>query len=473
MAAARTPAGTIRAVLYLRVSLDKTGEGLAVERQREDCLRILRERGWIFVTEYIDNSKSAYSKTAKRPDYDRMVEDYAAGQFDAIVCWDLDRLTRQPRQLEDWIDAAEERGLRLVTANGEADLTTDGGRMYARIKAAVARAEMERKGARQARAAQQRADQGHAPLGVRLTGYTAHGRLIVQEAAVVLSIFERFGQGESIKGITDSLNDKATPTRHGRPWTTSSVRGILKNPRYAGLAIYGGKETGQYGGWEPIIPESVFRLVQAKLSDPRRRTQQGTHRKHLGSGLYLCDECGGGTSSFAGRRYSCREGHLTRVQPTVDEYVTSVIRAALASPTLADLIPAEDSGRAAELAEQARALRARLEQTEHDYDADLIDARRFKAKSGKLLAELDQVSAERARLTGSAAASPILSAPDPVAAWDAEKSVNVRRAVLEALCTVRLRRAKRGSRTFDPTSVRVLDRSGRDLADAIAADVAA
>jgi hypothetical protein len=41
------------------------------------------------------------------------------------VCWDLDRLTRQPRQLEDWIDAATDNGLKLTTANGEADLATD------------------------------------------------------------------------------------------------------------------------------------------------------------------------------------------------------------------------------------------------------------------------------------------------------------------------------------------------------------
>ena len=62
-----------------------------------------------------------------------MVEGYRAGVFQAIVCYDLDRLTRIPRQLEDWVEAAEFRGLVLVTANGDADLSTDGGRMYARI----------------------------------------------------------------------------------------------------------------------------------------------------------------------------------------------------------------------------------------------------------------------------------------------------------------------------------------------------
>jgi site-specific DNA recombinase len=140
-----------KAALYLRVSLDATGEHFAVERQREDCRRIAAERGWTITQEYVDNSVSASRSATKRPAYDRMVTDFKAGHFAALICWDLDRLTRQPRQLEDWIDAAEERGLILTTANGEADLSTDGGRLFARIKASVARAEVERKSARQTR----------------------------------------------------------------------------------------------------------------------------------------------------------------------------------------------------------------------------------------------------------------------------------------------------------------------------------
>ena len=118
--------GVQRAVMYLRISLDHTGEGLAVARQRDECARIIGQRGWKHVGEYVDNSVSASDARKNRPGYDALVKAYEAGEFDALVCYDLDRLTRQPCQLEDWIDAAEGRGLALVTANGEADLTTDG-----------------------------------------------------------------------------------------------------------------------------------------------------------------------------------------------------------------------------------------------------------------------------------------------------------------------------------------------------------
>ena len=137
------------------------------------------------VETYVDNSISASKSGVRRPGYDRLVDDYQVGRFGAVVCWDLDRLTRQPRQLEDWIDAAEQRGLLLATANGEADLSTDGGRLFARIKASVARAEVERKSARQKRAAAQRAELGRVPRGIRLTGYTPDGTVVASEALVV------------------------------------------------------------------------------------------------------------------------------------------------------------------------------------------------------------------------------------------------------------------------------------------------
>ncbi|MDP9903090.1 recombinase family protein [Arthrobacter bambusae] len=273
----------IRVAIYLRVSLDPELDGLTIDRHREACLQIAQQRKWTVVETYVDQSISATDKSKVRPSYDRMVQDYASGAFEAIICWDLDRLTRQPRQLEDWIEAAEERGLLLVTANGEADLSTDGGRMYARIKAAVARAEVERKGARQSAGQAQRAAQGRAPKGMRPLGYTTSGSVIAHEAAAVKAIYEAFARGCSIRSIAAALSgeqDDSTPAgvpalpRHDRTvalernerrvtenrslppqkqkrirdvpadraWPPSTVLGILRNPRYAGYSTYTPKD---------------------------------------------------------------------------------------------------------------------------------------------------------------------------------------------------------------------------------------
>lgn len=48
-----------RAATYLRISLDQTGEGLAIARQRRECVKIIKQRGWKLVGEFVDNSISA------------------------------------------------------------------------------------------------------------------------------------------------------------------------------------------------------------------------------------------------------------------------------------------------------------------------------------------------------------------------------------------------------------------------------
>jgi len=452
-----TSTSATRAAIYLRISLDATGEGLAVTRQREDCQRICTERGWQIVAEYAD-SIGAYDKRKRRPGYEAMVEAYQIGLFNAIVCWDLDRLTRQPRQLEDWVDAAEDRGLILVTANGEADLSTDGGRMYARIKAAVARAESERKAARQRRAAVQRAEQGKPPLGVRLTGYTPKGEIVEAEAAAVRQMFERFQAGDSLRAIVAWLAETGAPTRHGKLWSPSSVRSILTNPRYCGRAIYMRKENGKLGRWPAIVSEDLWVTVNTRLADPRRRHQVGTDRRYLGSGLFLCGACGAPVvthgSAALGSRYRCRAGAcFTRSAVPIDNLVLRRLRARLAMPDLTGLL-ASEGPEAQAAADEIRRLRGRLVQFEYDYDAGLIDGRRYKIATTKVSAQLAAAEAVQQRLAAPSSVGGILSAPDPVAAFDAA-SLGQQRAVLAFFMTVRLHPAPQGRKGLDPNTVQI------------------
>jgi site-specific DNA recombinase len=462
----------VRCVIYLRVSLDATGEMLAIARQRKECLAIAAARGWTVVAEFADNSVSAYSRTKIRPGYAAMVQAYKDGKFDALVCWDLDRLTRQPRQLEDWIDAAQDKGLLLVTANGEADLTNDNGILFAGIKANVARAESARKAARQRAALKQRAEAGRPPLGVRLTGYTTAGEVAGDEAAIVRQMFERFYMGDSLRGIAGWLGQQAAPTRHGGPWGSSSVRAVLTNPRYAGRSYYNRKQNGLSGPcvpgtWPPLVEEWLFEAVEVMLAGPQRRKQVGTDRKHLGSGLYLCGVCGGPVRSHASvraaggpsrLRYRCPAGgHITRTAGPVDDLVVSLVCLYFADPRGR---PAFDPGsqEARAVTEEIRRLGIRLRKTELDYDADLIDGGRYKAKKEKLAAELDAAEVKRAQLTASPVIGARLAAAGPGLAavraeWDA-LPLGSRRTVLAALMTVRLAQAPRG-RHFDPASVRI------------------
>ncbi|WP_211241115.1 recombinase family protein [Pseudonocardia spinosispora] len=446
---------TRRAALYLRISLDATGEMLAVDRQREDCLRICGERGWTIVGEFVDNSVSASDARKKRPGYDALISAYDAGEFNALACYDLDRLTRQPRQLEDWIDRARTGGLVIVTANGEADLSTDGGMLFARIKLAVARGEVDRKSARQKRALQQRADLGRPPLGVRLTGYTTAGEIVDSEARTIKRIFREFANGESLKGIAAQLETEGQSTRRGGRWNSSSISSILRNPRYAGYAIYRGEVTGKPGEWEPLVSHDQFALVQARLKDPRRKTNKvGTHRRHLGSGLFLCGPCLARITSWSGDRYRCPSGCLTRSRDPIDDYVTTVLTTRLQQPDVVSRMRRTPGESAAPLEAEAAALRQRLERIENDYDAGLIDGRRYSVATEKVRTDLHGIEQRLAAISGLAPVVELLGQADPAAAFE-NLGLMAKRAILETVMTVTLQRGKHGSRSFDPRTVNI------------------
>ena len=144
--------------IYARISLDD-GTALGVGRQVDDCTAEALRRGWTVVDEYVDNNVSA-SKSKPRPEYTRLLDDVEQGRIDAVIVWDVDRLTRKPAELETFIDLADRHGLSLASVGGEIDLATPQGRLTARIKGSVARHEAEQMGRRIARKAEQTARDG-------------------------------------------------------------------------------------------------------------------------------------------------------------------------------------------------------------------------------------------------------------------------------------------------------------------------
>lgn len=501
--------GGRKAAIYLRISQDREMDGLAIDRQREQCEALARYRQWEVVETYVDQSKSATDRTKSRPDYDRMVADYKAGRFTAIICYDLDRLTRQPRQLEDWIDAAELNGLALVTANGDADLSTDGGRMYARIKAAVARAEMERKGARQSAAQLQRAKQGRAPKGMRPLGYATNGDVIPDEAEAVRAIYALFtrpAHPESLRSLARALSGtqeikgisprpkhshvvsseraerrvaegkEPRPIEPDGPWSPSTVLGILRNPRYARMSTYTPKTAQADGGrrrswraqilrddarepirgqWEAIVDDETWWRAQDILDNTERvtNTSGSTKRKHLGSGLYRCAVCGGKVTG-APRGYRCA-GHVMRTGSHIDEFVTEVITGRLGQPdALAKHKTSgeapESSGISAAIAEQ----RGRILRAQRDYDDEVIEGRDLKRIREAAEARIAELEAERLLQGRGGALAPILGTEDPATAFR-EAPLEVQRQVIDTLATVTLHAQPRGRRGFDPESVTV------------------
>jgi hypothetical protein len=251
---------------------------------------------------------------------------------DAIVVWHVDRLTRRLVDLEEIITICETAGVRLATVTGDLDLSTDTGRMMARILASVARGEVERKGVRQRRANEQRATAGRMGWTRRPFGYEQQDGAIVvvdQEAKALERAAEMALTGETLAAGVRMLDGEHLTTTAGKSWNVTSLRRALLNPRYAGRVTYNGADVTA-GTWPVILPAEMQERLGEKLRDVQRRVQQGTTPKFLLSGLARCGRCHGvmfatpmknrGTPYMG---YRCPACYLSRRLDLVDELATS------------------------------------------------------------------------------------------------------------------------------------------------------
>jgi len=111
-----------------------------------------------------------------------------------------------------------------------------------------------------------------------------------------------------------------------------------------------------------------------------------------------------------------------------------------------------DDATISEMDDACRRLTDRLAQIEADYDSGLIDGRRYATAREKVMVRLTAAEQKRAAAIGDPAIGLIVTASDPVAAFD-EAPLMIRRSVLDAFVQVTLQPAPRGSRIFNPDTV--------------------
>jgi site-specific DNA recombinase len=249
-----------------------------------------------------------------------------------VVTWDLDRLHRRPIELEEFIALADERRLALATVDKDTDLSTDNGRLFARIKGAVAKAEVERKSARHKSANLQQRESGKwNKAGHRPFGYTKAGVPLEPEASMLRKATADVLAGTSLRSISIDWNRRGVTTTRGSTWSNLQLRRVLMNPLYAGQIVHQGRIVGD-GDWEPLLDKETHSGLIAFLKDPARRPAVSFERRHLGSGVYLCGICGNKLYAAyphgPGRKmtYLCRPtAHIARLGVPLDALIESVV----------------------------------------------------------------------------------------------------------------------------------------------------
>ncbi|MFE3125288.1 recombinase family protein [Streptomyces hydrogenans] len=463
-----------RAVVYCRISQDRTGAGLGVDRQRIDCEALAERNDWDIVEVYVDNDVSAYSGK-QRKDYQRMLADLEAGTATVVIVWHTDRLHRSPTELEKYIDLCEKRGVSTHTVQaGQLDLATPSGRMTARILGAVARQESEHKGHRVARARMQKAMAGEWAGGIRPFGWGVPtgetkttvdkktgeevqvpvldmSKLVPEEAAALEVGHEMLLSGKSLRGWIQWLADKGLRTTRGNPITSTEGRDMLLRPRNAGIAVYKGEEVGT-GLWEKVISVEAHRAVVAVLKDPNRRTSPGATPKWFGSLIYRCGlgDCketmrvtkAGGAMHPA---YRCVTSHGGgRRADKLDEYVMDLIIERLSRPDASDLlVPGPADLDVAGLQKESEEIRRRLTDLAGMFGAGQISMVQFTEGSDVARAQLEGVNQQLARAATRDPLVPLVGAMDVRKAWEG-MDLEQQRSVLRALLEVTVRPARPG-----------------------------
>lgn len=454
-----------RAVIYVRISQDRTGAGLGVDRQREDCEALAERNGWEVLEVYVDNDVSAFSGKLRK-DYRRMLADLDQGKATVVIVWHTDRLTRSIVELEEYIELSDRRGIATHTVQaGTVDLATPSGRMTARILGAVARQESEHKGERVARARRQKALKGEWMGGIRPFGWgvpTGEVRkkvdrktgdevevpeldmmkAVPEEAEALRYWTDEILSGASIRSLVKWCADKGVMTTRGNPVSHQDMRDMLVRPRNAGIAVYRGEEVGR-GQWEPIVDEAKYRAVVAILKDPARRTTPGAVPKWLGSLLYRCGR--GDCPHFVyvtqsgGRRfpsYRCQTGHGGgRRAETVDQYVEDVIVERLSRDDAHDLLlPVDDGVNVAGLQAEGERIRQRMKDLAGLFGGGQIDIVQFTEGTDTARGQLEGVTRQLARAATRDPLVDLVGAKDVRKAWkalDLERKRNVIRTLVE------------------------------------------
>jgi site-specific DNA recombinase len=335
------------AAIYARKSNEQTDvadDAKSVTRQVDGAKSFITSKGWTLADHhvYVDDGVSG-ALFANRREFQRLMRDAAAGAFQAIVFYDLDRFGRNANKTMVALNTLADLGVSIwdYSTGLAVDLDSFEGEMMTFMKARFAQQYRDQVRKHTTSAMRQKAEQGLVTGGkvfgydnVRLAKGQTTRTVNTAEAAVVRDIYTRYADGAGLRTIALGLNrTKALSPRAqlGRPngWSSTSVREVLQRPIYRGELVYGRtqkaygrellgvsrtKEKGQIAKPEEtwtrrdvpalrIVDVDLAARVDARRAEHRRtflasktngRAREKAHGKYLlTGGMLVCPVCQG------------------------------------------------------------------------------------------------------------------------------------------------------------------------------------
>lgn len=380
--------------IYVRISNDSAQRGLGVERQLKKCREIAARMGWIEVDVYNDNDISASTKSkAPRPDFARMMADLRSRRINAVICLNLDRLTR--RLLEGVTVFATFAALGVAYADNEGqDTTTSEGRYRINMRLADAQREAERIAERVKAATEQRRENLLADPLASVFGFTRGTFMehVESEADLIREMFRMASINATMREIGNYCRSTGIAGKGDRDhgpsavWRPRQVHAVMRRAAYAGLIMVNG-ELVKAENIKPIVAGEIWLAVQ-KIMDGRASGPRRVRQDYLLSGMVRC-ECGARMRAEASRKgargyattplWVCRNqagsnsacGRVSRSMPLIDEMIDVYMREQFAhNPHSVETVAVDNSDQIATLGIRAE----KIQDAVRTGAADLIDA---------------------------------------------------------------------------------------------------
>lgn len=325
-------------------------ERRGVLRQREDIESL---SGGAPIKWYEDNNLSAFKRNVKRPDFEQMVRDLKAGRISGILAYDIDRVYRQPRDLERVIDIYEtsKEPLAFKTLSGQNfDLATSDGRFSARLFVNIANKSSEdtRRRVIRANVAKARKGKSHA-MGLTFGWLESDpSKLDPKAAPIRRKAVEKYIAGDRVATVMKWLaEENVINSATGKHFTWGGTKAMILAPRNWGVRtyneeiIYDDDNEIVMGDWEPLFPTlDTWHLAQAIKASGSKPTPSESNVSYLLTAIARCGRCGGGLKGHPkwkkgertpGYNYNCNKqrpehcGALAIDGPRLDSLIQELV----------------------------------------------------------------------------------------------------------------------------------------------------
>jgi len=320
----------MRVAFYVRVSTERQQQAQTIEQQVSRLHAYLAEQaGWSVAEEHIFRDDGRSGAQLNRPGLDALRDQAAHAAFDLVLMTAPDRLARNYVHQMIVLEELERWGCRVHFIDRPLRTDDPHEQLVLQIRGAVAEYERTLIADRMRRGRLAKLQSGQLlPWTHRLYGYRldperprdpAGLQLEPAESAIVQEIFDRYAPGGvSLYALARRLTERQVPSPMGRAhWNPSTVRGILTNPAYMGLAASGKtravraerrwsalKPVGRGESTRPrpveewiqipvpaIVSAEQFARVQEVLIVNQQRARRNVKHEYLLRGLVSCGSC--------------------------------------------------------------------------------------------------------------------------------------------------------------------------------------